>query len=362
MEYETLTDREELSQLMKDMARNLGACLVGIATIETLAGGPPSADLTYVLPGARSAICFALPLDQEKIERYLKKEDHDSHNLDKIRQTTLASGIALEMSTFLCQLGYPSVPVPANFQYRNDSQVSYADRKPPVSHRYLAVRSGLGHFGISGNLITNEHGPDIALASVVTQAELNPTEPLPESENYCDNCRLCQAVCSSGFMSPDESSKISLGGHEFSYAKKKTYYRCNYVCGGYAGLNPAGKWSTWSPSRYPIPEKDDEFQQAYNNAADAYIRRPMNDHLYYNSVKPGFKTEYTCSFCQLVCHPDPEVRKHRYRMIIDSGVIVQNEDGTREAVTPGEAKKRLSRMSPDQRSMYEPYDPKKTDP
>jgi epoxyqueuosine reductase len=352
-------DREELSQIMKDMARNLGASLVGIATIETLAGGPPSADLTYVLPGARSAICFALPLDQEKIERYLKKEDHDGHNLDKIRQTTLASGIALEMSTFLCQLGHPSVPVPANFQYRNDSQVNYADRKPPVSHRYLAVASGIGHLGLSGNLITNEHGPTIALASVVTQAELNPTKPLPGSENYCNNCRLCQAVCSSGFMSPDESSKISLGGHDFSYAKKKTYYRCNYVCGGYAGLNPGGQWSTWSPSRYPIPEKDNEFQQAYNDAADAYIRRPMNDHLYYNSVKPGFKTEYTCSFCQLVCHPDPKVRKYRYRTIIDNGVIVQNEDGTREAVTPGEAIKRLSQMSPERRSMYEP---KKKDP
>lgn len=354
MEFETFMDPGELSQLIKDMAGNLGACLTGIATTETLAGGPPSADLTYVLSGARSAICFALPLNQEKIERYLKKEDHDAHNLDKIRQTTLASGIALEMSTFLCQLGYPSVPVPANFQYRNDSHVTYADRKPPVSHRYLAVRSGMGHFGLSGNVITKEHGAAIALASVVTRAELVPTEPLPELENYCDECRLCQAVCSSGFMSPDENSVILLGGHEFSYAKKKTYYRCNYVCGGYAGLNTDGKWSTWSPSRYPIPRKDEEFQQAYDNAADAYIKRPMTDHLYYNSVKPGFKTEYTCSFCQLVCHPDPKIRKDRCRMVVDSGVIVQNEDGSREAVSPGEAKRRLSLMPPDRKIAYEP--------
>ena len=41
---------------------------------ETLAGGPPSTDLSYVLAAARSAVVFALPLDQEKIERFLRKE------------------------------------------------------------------------------------------------------------------------------------------------------------------------------------------------------------------------------------------------------------------------------------------------
>ena len=32
-----------------------GAATVGFATTETLAGGPPSTDLEYILPGARSA-------------------------------------------------------------------------------------------------------------------------------------------------------------------------------------------------------------------------------------------------------------------------------------------------------------------
>lgn len=125
-------EKSELSRIVLGMAVNLGACLAGVATPESLAGGPPSADLTYVLPSARSAVCVAVPLDQDKIGPYMKKEDHDSHNLDKIRATTLAGGIALEMATFLDQLGYESVAMPANFQYRNDNEVSYADRKPPV--------------------------------------------------------------------------------------------------------------------------------------------------------------------------------------------------------------------------------------
>ncbi|RLC03694.1 MAG: hypothetical protein DRH90_10700 [Deltaproteobacteria bacterium] len=47
---------KELSRLVMDYARCQGASAVGIATTETLSGGPPSADLTYVLPEAKAAI------------------------------------------------------------------------------------------------------------------------------------------------------------------------------------------------------------------------------------------------------------------------------------------------------------------
>ena len=40
---------EDLNQLAKDLVLNAGAFHVGIATTETLAGGPPSTDLSYVL-------------------------------------------------------------------------------------------------------------------------------------------------------------------------------------------------------------------------------------------------------------------------------------------------------------------------
>ena len=344
----------ELADILQDMVRNLGACLTGIATTETLSGGPPSADLSYVLPGARSALCFALSMDQEPIELYLQKADHDTHNLDKIRLTTLASGIALEVAAFLEQLGYRSVPLPANFQYRNDGIVTYADRQPPVSHRYLAVRSGIGHFGFSGNVITREFGAAIVIASVVTEAVLEPTAPLPAADNYCDNCRLCRAVCASGFMSAEQLTEVSLGGHAFAYSKRNLYARCSYVCGGYAGLSRSGQWSTWSPSRYPIPENDEDFPKAFAASVDAYIKRPIVDHVYYNSVKPGFRTEYTCSHCQLICHPDRVVREKRCKMVLTSGVVVQNLDGSRDIVTPAEAEKRIEAMGPDRKRLYEP--------
>ena len=45
---------EKITDRIKAMVKSYGTVAVGIATTETLAGGPPSTDLTYVLPEARS--------------------------------------------------------------------------------------------------------------------------------------------------------------------------------------------------------------------------------------------------------------------------------------------------------------------
>ena len=47
-----------------------GTIAIGIATPETLAGGPPSSDISYVMPSAKSAIVFALPLNLDAIPDY----------------------------------------------------------------------------------------------------------------------------------------------------------------------------------------------------------------------------------------------------------------------------------------------------
>ena len=53
-----------LEQLIEEFLLENGAIKVRFANRESLAGGPPSADLTYQLEGARSAVSFALPLDK----------------------------------------------------------------------------------------------------------------------------------------------------------------------------------------------------------------------------------------------------------------------------------------------------------
>ena len=344
---------EKMSAMIKEMAGHLGATAVGIATTETLAGGPPSADLTYVLPGARSAVSFALPLNHDHIESFLKKEDHQSHNLDNIRTNTQASGIALELATYLNMKGCPTLPISTNLFYRRDMPLGPAEEKPDISHRYLAVRSGVGYFGLSGNVISPKEGAAIILGSVVTEAALTPTDPLPAEENYCDGCRLCMASCASGLMSPDEEVTVNLGGVSFSYSKRRSYNRCDYVCGGFAGLDKSGKWSTWSPARFPIPERDEEFLPALRESTKAYRQRPKLGTMFFHGLMPGSKIQFTCGNCQLVCHPDKSVRKRRYRMLMDSGVVVQDPDGMLRVASPEAALAHLAALPPEIRALYE---------
>jgi len=59
---------ENLRETVLDQALLGGACAVGIATTESLEGGPESTDIVQLLPGARSAISFAYTLDTGPID------------------------------------------------------------------------------------------------------------------------------------------------------------------------------------------------------------------------------------------------------------------------------------------------------
>jgi len=321
---------DNLTQAVSDKVMGEGACDAGIATVETLEGGPPSADLSYVLPDAKSAVCFAVALDQSLILPYLSKQDYLSHTRDNTRANKIASGIALDLARFLEQ----------------------RDLFPDISLKYLAVASGVAHFGLSGNVIRKQEGAAFILGGVVTTAELEATDPLPPEEKYCDSCRLCMASCASGLMDSEAQEQVTLGAHDHSYSKRRNYNRCGYVCGGFTGLHPSGKWSTWSPGRFAIPEKDDEFVPALAKSLMPYSQRPEPVGARVHLLIPG-KFSMTCGNCQLVCSPDKEERKRRYKALLAGGCVVQHPDGKVEALSPEDASASVAAMAPEIRARYE---------
>ena len=71
---------EEIGRV-KDLAKCYGAGVVGIVTTEMLAGGPPSTDLTYVLPNTKfdrtaGIELWALSCAKHKEETYVKNTHH----------------------------------------------------------------------------------------------------------------------------------------------------------------------------------------------------------------------------------------------------------------------------------------------
>jgi epoxyqueuosine reductase QueG len=297
-------------------------------------------------------VAFAFALDQSLIPPYLMKQDRIAHERNDFHTTSMASGISMALATFLEMQGFHSAPVAANAHYRSDVPKGVFGLYPNISHRYLAVRSGVGCFGLSGNVITSREGAAVILGAMVTTAELVPTDLLPSDENYCDSCGLCMASCASGFVDLSEKVSVAMGGLEFSYAKRGDYNRCGYLCGGYTGLHPSGKWSTWSPGRFPIPENDGDLLPAMLKAMEAHGQWPEMEGGTYNSLTED-KVHISCGHCQLVCSPDKEERQRRHKMLTENGVIVQNPDGSLEAVPPKVAIERLSSMDSKVRALYE---------
>jgi epoxyqueuosine reductase len=63
--------------------------------------------------------------------------------------------------------------------------------------REAAVRAGVGFYGKNTMLITRRHGSWVVLGTLVTEAELEPSEPLALD---CGSCTLCIDACPTGAL------------------------------------------------------------------------------------------------------------------------------------------------------------------
>ena len=348
-----------LEQKIEEMLIEDGAKKVGFATLETMAGGPPGADITYLLPEAQSAISFYVPFNREMILKYLGKKDpsirgiHEEENIGIHRIIWNASQ---RVKRWLVEQGYKAKSVFPNNQYRTDIPGWQVTLPPELSLRYLAVRSGVTSFGWSGNVGTKEHGTAIILGGVVTDAKLMPTDPIPESESFCDECKICTKVCAYQMFSPAEETFVSIGGKSYSYSKRLNKMRCFLTCGGSNGLHASGKFSTWSPGRYDYPENDTEVSRLMSLAMTSQKKRPpiKDSSSGYQPASYGgmANIQLTCGNCQYVCAGNPKETAQRYKTLVNSGCVIQNDDGRLEIYPTEKAKEVFEAMPIKKQRLY----------
>ena len=335
---------------------------MGFVTLETMAGGPQGADITYLLPEAQSAISFAFPLDISVIRAYLGKthlEARADSEVDNIETNVRVGRISRELRNFLRDKGYKAEYCIPNNHYREDIPGWQASLPPELSLRYIAVRSGVASMGWSGNVGIKGFGANIILGGVVTNAVLKPTEPLSPEESHCNKCKLCTKVCGMRMFSDKEEDSITLGGYTFSYARRINKLRCVIVCGGYSGLDKTGRFSTWSPGRYDYPEDDYEVSRLLTVSMTAQKKRPMiKDHskgYVPASFEAGDKSGYiqlTCGNCQHICWGDAKETAKNFKILINSGCVIQREDGSIEVYPPEKAKKEFEKMPSKHKHLY----------
>jgi epoxyqueuosine reductase len=228
---------------------------------------------------------------------------------------------------------------------------------PDISHRYVAVRSGVGSFGWSGNVGIKGYGAAIILDTTVTSAELEPTDPIAEEDSFCDKCKLCVSSCPSGFFDKKKTEEVTLGGKTFTHAARNSYSLCFLVCGGFTGISRDGKWSTFSPGRMEVPENatEEDLSARLKKAVANYRQWPKRsdgDGGYVNESLKDVTIRLTCGCCQTVCAKDKKARNENYKLLKNSGCVIQRENGDIVVLPPEEAAKEFEKMSPEHKALY----------
>jgi epoxyqueuosine reductase QueG len=364
---------QNLEQRIKDFVRSLGVQVVGIAGPDRL-DGPPSLDPTYIMPGARSAVVMAVPMDVPAIYQFLSKESSTPHNIDQKRMDQVMYWTGTRLADYLVSLGHRAQVVPTNSDYRRSPDL-FATH-PSFSFRFGAIAAGIAASGWSGNVMTKEYGAAIYLSAVVTDAELESDTPLPPRhfiDNYCTKCRGCEKTCPVGMFEAKGEEYILIAGELHPRGKRRSIDLCNISCFGLHALSRDKKWSTWG--RYWIDEWVDQepdpknwvkmrmtMMKAGQRTGTAYlryelirrmaaIRWPEEYHLalpapdkmpadeaerlrlqkeYSNKLGVDGLDDYnvlTCGQCALVCGPTVDESLNRLHMLTESGLVVPGPDG-----------------------------------
>ena len=103
---------------IKQIAKENGAALVGIASRERLEDAPPSGNPEYLLPSARSLISFAISLNRTILRDYLHKKDWLSHSTDQKQIYQKLYGINDSLVNYIKYMGHDALGVEVKCVFR----------------------------------------------------------------------------------------------------------------------------------------------------------------------------------------------------------------------------------------------------
>ncbi|OGK12219.1 MAG: hypothetical protein A2Y63_06650 [Candidatus Riflebacteria bacterium RBG_13_59_9] len=219
--------------MVKTQARNLGADLVGIASMDRYEGAPKQCDPRYIFPAAKSAIVLGVRIPRgafRGIEEGTIFSTYPSMGYAAINQV-YTPVIMWNLTRYIEDFGWEVVPlhgasegqainpVTGNFREGWSRPVRKGNPYPDVfvHYRISAYLAGLGEIGWSKVFLTPEFGPRQRFCVMLTDAELEP-DPIYEGK-ICDRCMLCAKHCIGKAIPTKESVKVTIAGHQLEWGK-----------------------------------------------------------------------------------------------------------------------------------------------
>jgi epoxyqueuosine reductase len=239
------TGSEELTQQVKEWAKQAGAILVGIASIDRFDPQPPYYDKAPrghdprdFVPNARSVISFAqavlnpvmdAPAALADVDVEMVPPDVKYPYLEMLYQTVghrvqdyMLEQIGQIVGQKLLLEGFDAMIFPTTGLHpqlaptgigvgeegMSDKQIWQGPNAKwaqmyspfrytfgPLSHRHAATRAGLGEFGYNNIVLTPQFGPRQRFNTIITDAELVPDPLISKPICLREGCRLCLKAC-----------------------------------------------------------------------------------------------------------------------------------------------------------------------
>lgn len=216
--------REKLTATdVKELALELGADLVGIASAKTLNAFPPDPRWPQtperVTPYCRSVIMIAVAIPvavfrtklsltvQYMDQAMLRRQDKICHRLCRILE----------------RKGWPSfftMGQETDFHMKNGSYGR-------LSTRHMGIEAGLGTLGLDVNILTPEFGPRVYLTGILTELELEPDKPMTEQVCIGESCSRCVHSCPTDAIEHFGLNKrdCAQAAQEFGYGVSTAFMR-----------------------------------------------------------------------------------------------------------------------------------------
>jgi len=212
------------SETVKQWAKECGADLVGIGSMDRFEGAPLQSDPRQIFPEAKSIIGLGFRIHRgllRGIEEGTYFAAYAGMGYANINDV-YAPMVLREVGNLLEDNGYEAV------LYQNTSvrlgtgvgqSVAPGKPKPDVflHFRIAAVVCGMGEIGWSKVFLSPQFGPRQRLAFILTDAPLDP-DPLFEGQ-ICDRCMMCAQDCPANAISKSNSVKVNIAGKELEWGE-----------------------------------------------------------------------------------------------------------------------------------------------
>ena len=211
------------SKELKGAAREFGADLVGIASIDRFSSLPADRHPSTVFPECKSVIVIGRRILRGSLRGVEEGTNFGStyhfFGYQMLEDNFLAQ-TTYDLTRWIEERSFESVPL---FCYHPEGMpkgAPVAPGKPApnviVDFEFAAQAAGLAEMGLGNLLLTKEYGTRQRFAMILTDAALEPDQVFDKS--VCGDCKACAESCPLKAIDTSKTWKFGVEGHQMDVA------------------------------------------------------------------------------------------------------------------------------------------------